>query len=175
MREGIELIYNAPHNPAPMVGDADRIKQVFVNVLDNAFKYTEQGGKVSVSVVINPIEPEAPLSEEEKPMANLVVLVEDTGCGISEEDLPRVKQKFYKSNISVKGSGIGLAVCDEIVGMHGGSLEIASELGVGTSVTITFPIEYVELVDDLGLPEETVAETTEEIVEEGEADVSRDA
>ena len=175
MREGIELIYNAPHNPAPMVGDADRIKQVFVNVLDNAFKYTEQGGKVSVSVVINPIEPEAPLSEEEKPMANLVVLVEDTGCGISEEDLPRVKQKFYKSNISVKGSGIGLAVCDEIVGMHGGSLEIASELGVGTSVTVTFPIEYVELVDDLGLPEETVAEINEETVEEGEADVSRDA
>lgn len=175
MREGIELIYNAPHNPAPMVGDADRIKQVFVNVLDNAFKYTEQGGKVTVSVEINPIEPEVPLSEDEKPMANLVVLVEDTGCGISEEDLPRVKQKFYKSNISVKGSGIGLAVCDEIVGMHGGTLEIASELGVGTSVTVTFPIEYVELLDDLGLPEETVIETNEEIEEEDEANGSGDA
>ncbi|MBR6512830.1 MAG: HAMP domain-containing histidine kinase, partial [Clostridia bacterium] len=58
------------------------------------------------------------------------------------EDLPRVKQKFYKSNISVKGSGIGLAVCDEIVSMHNGTLDIASVLGEGTTVTVTLPIEY---------------------------------
>lgn len=167
MREGIELLYNAPHNPAPMVGDADRIKQVFVNVLDNAFKYSEQGGKVTVSVDIEPIESEEPLLEDEKPMANLKVKIEDTGCGISEEDLPRVKQKFYKSNISVKGSGIGLAVCDEIVGMHGGTLELASELGVGTCVTVTFPVEYVELVDDLGIKEETAPTSEEEGIEDG--------
>ncbi|MBR5976973.1 MAG: HAMP domain-containing histidine kinase, partial [Clostridia bacterium] len=133
MREGIELVYNAPHNPAPMVGDADRLKQVFVNILDNAFKYNEQGGKVTVSAEILP---------GEENTATLKIVVEDTGCGISEEDLPRVKQKFYKSNISVKGSGIGLAVCDEIVSMHNGTLDIASVLGEGTTVTVTLPIEY---------------------------------
>lgn len=152
MREGIELLYNAPHNPAPMIGDPDRIKQVFVNVLDNAFKYTQQGGKVTVSVQIDP---------PSDSMATLHIFVEDTGCGISEEDLPRVKQKFYKSNISVRGSGIGLAVCDEIVNMHGGTLDIDSELGVGTKVSITFPIEYVELADDLPIPPEIVSESKE--------------
>lgn len=151
MREGIELVYNAPHNPAPMTGDPDRIKQVFVNILDNAFKYTDQGGKVSVLVEI--IEPDGKSGEDK---ATLKIFIEDTGCGISEEDLPRVKQKFYKSNISVRGSGIGLAVCDEIVNMHGGTLDMASELGVGTCVTITFPIEYIELEDDLPLPQEVL-------------------
>ena len=171
MREGIELIYNAPHNPAPMIGDPDRIKQVFVNVLDNAFKYTEQGGKVTVTVEILPPEQgenneetqdiSGEASAEAKKTATLKVFIEDTGCGISEEDLPRVKQKFYKSNISVRGSGIGLAVCDEIVNMHGGTLDVDSEQGVGTSVTVTFPVEYVELADDLPLPPEIVEESKE--------------
>lgn len=158
MRDGIDLIYNAPHNPTPMVGDADRMKQVFVNVLDNAFKYNQQGGKVTVSVEIIP-EEERELAEDEKRMATLKIRVEDTGCGIAPEDLPKVKQKFYKSNISVKGSGIGLAVCDEIVSMHGGTLDIDSTLDVGTTVTIKFPVEYVELHEDL--PIQTISEGEE--------------
>ena len=165
IREGIELLYNAPHNPAPMVGDADRIQQVFVNVLDNAFKYNQQGGKVTVSVEIIPDGKELE-TEDEKAMATLKIVVEDTGCGISEDDLPKVKQKFYKSNISVKGSGIGLAVCDEIVSMHGGTLEIASTIDVGTAVTINFPVEYIEVQEEFEIPEEIIAESTE--VEEPE-------
>ena len=152
MREGIELIYNAPHNPTPADGDPDRIKQVFVNVLDNAFKYTEQGGKISVLARVIPL-------EEDDTKANLKIYVEDTGCGISEEELPKVKKKFYKSNISVRGSGIGLAVCDEIVNMHGGTLEIESELGVGTCITITLPVDYVELQDDLPIPEDVIKQS----------------
>ena len=155
MREGKELIYSVPPSPAPMVGDADRMKQVFVNVLDNAFKYTEQGGRINVVVEIEPLE-EQELAEGEKRMATLKIYVVDTGCGISEEDLPKVKQKFYKSNISVKGSGIGLAVCDEIVNLHGGTLEIKSEIDVGTTVIISFPIEYVELQEDISIPEEII-------------------
>ncbi len=161
MREGIDLLYNAPHNPAPMIGDPDRIKQVFVNVLDNAFKYTSQGGRVTVTVQIDPPEKGEDLEDAQMQMATLRILVEDTGCGISEDDLPRVKQKFYKSNISVRGSGIGLAVCDEIVNMHGGELDITSELNVGTRVTTTFPIEYVELTNDLPIPPEIVEESKE--------------
>lgn len=130
-KDGIELIYNAPTECAPMEGDPHRIKQVFVNILDNAFKYTSQGGKVGVSAQVL----------ERK----INILISDTGCGISAEDLPKVKEKFFKSNVSVQGAGIGLAVASEIVKMHGGELEIASILGEGTTVTITFPIENTEL------------------------------
>lgn len=136
MREGIELVYNVPHEPAPAEGDPNRINQVFVNILDNAFKYTEQGGKITVFAELLP-------PEEEGGKANLRVFVEDTGCGISEEELPKVRKKFYKSNISVSGSGIGLSVVDEIVRMHGGTMDIQSELGVGTCVILSFPVDYV--------------------------------
>jgi signal transduction histidine kinase len=135
--EGIELLYNVPHTPAPMNADADRIRQVFINILDNSFKYTEQGGKINIIAdVVN---------------ANLLkISISDTGCGIPTENLPKVKEKFYKVNNSVGGSGIGLAVSDEIVRMHGGVLEIDSILGEGTTVTITLKIEEIQLFDENG-------------------------
>lgn len=133
MREGIELVYNAPHLPAPMDGDPDRIKQVFVNILDNALKYTKQGGKiVTIAEVKND---------------KIKITFSDTGCGISAEDLPHVKEKFYKTNMTVHGSGIGLAVVDEIVRMHNGTFDIESELGKGTTVTVCFDIDHVEIED----------------------------
>ena len=64
----------------------------------------------------------------------------DTGCGIPAEDLPKVKEKFYKANQKVNGSGIGLAVADEIMQLHKGTLEIESGEGVGTTVTLTLPV-----------------------------------
>ena len=164
MREGIELIYNVPHVPAPAEGDPNRINQVFVNILDNAFKYTEQGGKITVFAEMLP-----PEGEEQK--STLRVFVEDTGCGISKEELPKVRKKFYKSNISVRGSGIGLAVVDEIVKMHGGTMDIQSEVGVGTCVILSFPVDTVPVepvsVEELASMEELTegpeveAETTE--------------
>ncbi|HIT52758.1 MAG TPA: HAMP domain-containing histidine kinase [Candidatus Fimivicinus intestinavium] len=134
LREGIELIYNAPHLPAPMNGDANRIKQVFVNILDNAFKYTEQGGRVIV--VANIVQ------------ATLEIMVGDTGCGIPEADLPHVTEKFYRSSVSARGSGIGLAVVDEIIRLHHGTLKINSIVGEGTTVSVTLPIEPVSLPDE---------------------------
>lgn len=134
MREGIELVYNAPDLPAPMDGDPDRIKQVFVNILDNALKYTKQGGRI-VTV--------AEIKDD-----RIKITVSDTGCGISAEDLPHVKEKFYKTNMTVHGSGIGLAVVDEIIRMHKGTFDIDSVLGQGTTVTISFDIDHVE-IDDL--------------------------
>ncbi len=126
-RDGKELLYNSTNEPAPVEGDPDRITQVFVNVIDNAIKYTKQGGKILV---------EAELSED----GMVEITVSDTGCGIAEKDLPRVKEKFYKADTSVRGSGIGLAVADEIVKMHGGELIINSILGTGTTVTIKLPV-----------------------------------
>ena len=78
------------------------------------------------------------------------VVVADNGCGIKAEDLPKVKDKFYKANQKINGSGIGLAVADEIIKMHKGSLDIESSPEVGTTVTITIPIynEAAALDDD---------------------------
>lgn len=126
LREGIEVQYNAPDLPAPAMADANRIKQVFVNILDNALKYNNEGGRVFVS------------AEIEK--NQIRVIVADNGCGISAQDLPYVKEKFYKANISVKGSGIGLAVADEIISLHYGTLEIESVEKEGTTVYITLPL-----------------------------------
>ncbi|MBQ7595617.1 MAG: HAMP domain-containing histidine kinase [Clostridia bacterium] len=143
-REGIDLIYNAPDLPAPMDGDPGRIKQVFVNIIDNALKYTNQGGKITVTAEI----------ADDK----IKITVEDTGCGISAEDIPHVKEKFYKANITVHGSGIGLAVSDEIVKMHNGTLDIYSVLGEGTTVVIGFDIDHVELGEDANLEAVIAAE-----------------
>ena len=79
------------------------------------------------------------------------IVVADNGCGINPEDLPKVKDKFYKANQKINGSGIGLAVADEIIKMHKGSLNIESSPEVGTTVTITIPIfnEAAALDDDI--------------------------
>ena len=126
-RDGINLIYNSPDITATMTADRNLLKQVFANLLDNAFKYTESGGRVAVFA--------------EAASGELIVSIADTGCGISPEDLPHITEKFYKANMSVRGSGIGLAVVDEIIKMHGGRLDIASTKGKGTVVTIFLPIE----------------------------------
>lgn len=159
IREGIELIYNAPTLPAPMEGDGDRIKQVFVNILDNAIKYTGQGGTVLTTAQI----------DSEK----IEITVADTGCGIPQADLPRVKEKFYKANTSVRGSGIGLAVTDEIVRLHNGTLQIDSREGEGTTVTITFPIDPVELPQEIVAPADQAQreELAQIVKEQQQADV----
>ncbi len=121
-----ELHYEETAQLAPVYGDRNRIRQVFVNILDNALKYTGEGGSVTVT--------------PQEDGGFVQVTVADTGCGIPAEHLPNVKKKFYKANQLVRGSGIGLAVADEIITMHGGILEIASEEGVGTSVAIRLPL-----------------------------------
>lgn len=126
VREGITISYNAPDTPAPMHADANRIKQVFVNILDNSLKYTPQGGNIEVL---------AQVSE-----SHLTVTVSDTGCGIPQEALKHVKEKFFKANVSVRGSGIGLAVCDEIIKLHDGVFNISSVEQQGTTVEIILPL-----------------------------------
>jgi signal transduction histidine kinase len=131
-RENITLEFNEPAEIGPMIiGDKNRIKQVFVNIIDNAIKYSDSGDKVTVDGYF----------DEE----NIFISVADTGCGIKKSDLPKIKTKFYKANLTRRGSGIGLALADEIVKMHGGSLEIDSEENVGTTVEIKFPINNIPL------------------------------
>lgn len=125
-REGIELLYVEAAELPPIVGDRDRLKQVFINIIDNAIKYSNPGGRVRV--------------EAADMGAHVQVVISDSGVGIAKADLPNVKNKFYKANRTRPGSGIGLALADEIVRRHKGRLEIESEEGVGTTVTITLPV-----------------------------------
>lgn len=121
-----ELRYAETDQLAPVYGDRDRLRQVFVNILDNALKYTGEGGAVSVAASVE--------------AGYVKVLVTDTGCGIPAEHLPNVKKKFYKANQLVRGSGIGLALADEITAMHGGALELESQEGKGTCAAISLPL-----------------------------------
>jgi len=126
-REGKKLIYEEPDIMMPVMGDKNRLRQVFVNIIDNALKYSDAGDTVEII---------AYSSESEA-----VILIKDTGCGISEADLPKVKVKFYKANATRRGSGIGLAVADEIIKLHSGTLNITSKEGKGTTVEIRLPLK----------------------------------
>lgn len=123
---GIAMLYSVPETPVPVMADKNRIRQVMVNVLDNAIKYSFPGGEMEIEI----------LQDEN----NAYVVVKDEGQGISAEDLENVRQKFYKGKGAVRGSGIGLAVVDEIMQGHGGDLGIASEVMRGTTVTLRMPL-----------------------------------
>lgn len=133
-QEHITLTYNEPEFLCAVYGDKNRLRQVFINIIDNAIKYTDAGGRVDVYA--------------EKQTDTMTITLTDTGCGIAPADLPKVKAKFYKANSTRRGSGIGLAVADEIIAMHGGTLDIESEQGVGTTVRITLPLVKKERNED---------------------------
>jgi signal transduction histidine kinase len=122
----------ATYGKSPIVvrGDANRMKQVIINLIDNALKFTPAGGTIRVATT----------TEQEYAM----LTVADTGCGIEAEDLPHVTEKFYKANTIQGGSGLGLAICKEIIELHGGLLAIDSERGAGTIVTIRVPLMHEE-------------------------------
>lgn len=123
---GVDMQYNAPELPVPVLGDSNRIRQVLVNVLDNAVKYSSRGKNIYVEIL--------------QEGSNAFVTVTDEGQGILPEDLENVKIKFFKGKGAVRGSGIGLAVADEIMQAHGGALDITSEYGAGTKVMLRFPL-----------------------------------
>lgn len=124
-RENIRIIYHEPEMLPFVNGDRNRIRQVFINIIDNAIKYSNEGCTITIGA--------------EAVKNKIQVIIADNGVGISKQDLPRVKTKFFKANQTRRGSGIGLAVADEIITMHGGTLRIDSELHKGTSVIITLP------------------------------------
>jgi len=101
------------------------LRQVFLNILDNAAKHGGEGKRIT-----------AAMNFED---GNIVVRIRDFGPGIPEDEIPHVKLKFYKGSSKVRGSGIGLAVCEEIITMHGGTLTLENAEGGGTLVTISIP------------------------------------
>lgn len=125
-QDGIELLYEESDDEIPEIScDPKRMRQVFLNILDNAAKHGSEGKKIEVSI--------------ESTNDAIIVTVRDYGSGIPEDELPLVKKKFYKGSSKTRGTGIGLAVCDEIVQMHGGTLKLENAEGGGTLVTIVIP------------------------------------
>ena len=130
-KSGIKLNYDEDVDANYYInGDRHRMKQVFLNILDNAAKYGGDGKKIDITL--------------RRDGGKVVAIVRDYGQGIPEAELPFVKEKFYKGSSKQRGSGIGLAVTDEIVSLHGGTLDIASTLGAGTTVTVTLPAAEAE-------------------------------
>ena len=125
-QEGLVLSYTEPEDMIPIYADAGRLRQVFINVLDNAIKYSVPGGRITIKL----------WKGEYKAFVEII----DQGRGIPPEDLENVKTKFYKGSNAVRGSGIGLALVDSIMEALDGTLDIQSTLGRGTVVTLGLPL-----------------------------------
>ena len=126
-REGIVLTHtDCEEEFPPIPGDPERMRQVFCNLLDNAAKHGGSGHRIDTAI------------HQEGDAA--VITIRDYGPGIPEDELPHVKYKFYKGSSKARGSGIGLAVCEEIVTRHNGRLDIGNAEGGGCIVTIRLPI-----------------------------------
>jgi heavy metal sensor kinase len=131
---GLSLKTAFPSGSAPEIaGDAAQLRQVFGNLLDNAIRFTPPGGRVIVSI------------DPDGTEGGLVVRVADTGCGIDDEHLGRVFDRFYKADSArtrgslARGGGLGLAICRSIVERHGGTIAVASKAGQGTTFTVRLP------------------------------------
>jgi signal transduction histidine kinase len=121
----LEFINNAGNQIINI--DTNKMKQVLINLIDNAFKFTDDKGKIMLWVSMR--------------NDKIEIIVKDDGCGITKTDLPKVKQKFYKGKNAKSQNGIGLSICDEIVKLHGGELIIESIENVGTQVCVIIPID----------------------------------
>lgn len=125
-QEELTLVYEEPELPLPIWADPGRIRQVFINILDNAIKYSPPGGTITIDL----------LQDGE----NAYVLVSDQGKGIRPQDIEDVKRKFFKGKGAVRGSGIGLAMVDEIMTALDGAVDLSSEVGQGTTVKLRLPL-----------------------------------
>lgn len=141
MQRSVEVVVTEV-DQACVLGDSDRLKQLLINLVDNAIKYTPDGGTVSLSL--------------SKSDGWSRVEIADTGIGIPSEDLPYVFDRFYRvdkaRSRSQGGSGLGLSIAKWIARAHGGDIRVESEVGEGTTFTVLLPV--------------LVEEQTEEIVEE---------
>ncbi len=125
-QDGITLDYLENDEEIPEIScDPKRLRQVFLNIMDNAAKHGGEGKRIEASMHFDG--------------EYVIVKIRDYGSGIPEDEIPLVKKKFYKGSSKARGSGIGLAVCDEIVLMHGGELDLENAEGGGTLVTVRIP------------------------------------
>ncbi|MBR4703149.1 MAG: HAMP domain-containing protein [Oscillospiraceae bacterium] len=128
-KHGLKLDLSLPSGPAWVWGDKARLEQVIINITTNAVRYTPSGGSVEMAVI--------PGEKDHR------IVVQDTGIGIPKEDIPRIFDRFYRvdkaRSRALGGTGLGLSIAFEIVRRHEGSIEIDSEVGKGTAMTVRLP------------------------------------
>ena len=124
--KNIEIVINQPETPCVMMADYVRLRQMFVVIVDNAIKFSQENSSIYITM------------EQDQ---NIRVSIRDEGVGISEEELPNIFEKFYKSKLrqNAKGSGLGLAIARQICLKHDGTIQVKSAVGEGTTFTFTFP------------------------------------
>ena len=127
---GVELVSDVGSLPE-VIGDGDRLAQVFNNLIDNALKHTPAGGQVHI---------DSQLEGDE-----VLIVVRDTGPGIPQDELSRIFERFYQLDKSRKGgpahgSGLGLAIANQIVRAHGGTITVKSILGTGSEFIVRLPV-----------------------------------
>ena len=131
--KGISLLLEIPDNLPCLYGDKRSVIQIVLNILSNAIKFTDRNGTVVVSAFV----------EESK----VSIRVQDTGIGIPSDELPRISEPFAQTNtdphMAQHGTGLGLYIVKSLVEAHDGNLTIESEIGVGTTLTVTFPSQGV--------------------------------
>lgn len=131
LKKGVSLAKDVPAELPPLRGDRDRLVQVLLNVLDNAVKFTDSGGAVSLRAV-------------ETGRDFLEIQISDTGIGIPQSDLPRLGERFYRVDRARSrqsgGTGLGLSIVKHLMAAHGGRMSIASRPGRGTDVRLVFPV-----------------------------------
>ena len=130
---GVDLITDAPKDLPEITGDPRAFRQILLNLVSNAIKFTERGGSVTVTASVE--------------AARLVLRVRDTGVGITADDLARIGDPFFQAGETYhqrrhEGTGLGLSIVKSLVGMHGGDMQVQSRVGEGTTVTITLPLDY---------------------------------
>jgi len=154
-QKAIRLVMAIPDDLPPVLADRDRLVQILVNLIDNAVKYTPEGGTVTVRAErVLGTEDRGPGTSDsgseglsgprpQSPAPCIEIVVEDTGIGISQKDLPRITERFYRVDKArsreLGGTGLGLAIVKHLVQAHGGTLSIESEVGRGTTVRFTLP------------------------------------
>ncbi|GMP10654.1 ATP-binding protein [Bradyrhizobium sp. TM239] len=129
---GIDLITDAPQDLPVMTGDPRAFKQIVLNLVANAIKFTERGGQVSVTASVSD--------------SQLTLRISDTGVGIAPDDLKRIGAPFFQAGKTYQrrheGTGLGLSIVKSLVALHLGELTVQSRLGEGTAVTVRLPLVY---------------------------------
>ncbi len=132
---GIDLVTRAAEDLPAMTGDPRAFKQIVLNLVSNAIKFTERGGMVTVSASVEG--------------SRLVLRVTDTGVGIAADDLKRIGDPFFQAGKTYQrrheGTGLGLSIVKSLVGLHGGEMTVQSKIGEGTTVTIALPLAFTPL------------------------------
>lgn len=128
--KGLSLEFSAPAEKVTLIGDARRLRQLLLNLLDNAIKYTPEGGQVNLQISRN--------------KDGIGIDVSDTGCGIAADEVGLIFERFYRHNhvknqTDAGGFGLGLAICKWIVEAHGGNLAVVSNPGQGSRFSVFFP------------------------------------